>query len=228
MKIYATDINYDFDPNGDERFATDLDQFAGTDIWIRVTYFGYGRDRDVWVRPITKSYNGNIYWEFNQIDPEKAYDSIPDFLFDSRITQKLYYNRLHITEPMELASTEDLMEICGLYNADKETQDFLDSIIGQDKWAHVSAVITLKGREYYTRLYIKVLDKRNGKYTYNYVYDGDVDNPDNQFSAYTRSRIKDLIAKKRTTMIANFGLLDHITKTTAEIEQALDKPWLKD
>lgn len=228
MKIYARGINYDFDPNGDERFASDLDQFVGQDVWVRVTYSAYGRDRDVWIRPLRKTYNGNVYWEFNQIDFDKHYNSIPEFIFDSKRPMQFYYNRLHVTDPIELASTEDLMEHCGLYDKDKETEEYLDSIIGQDKWVHVYMIKNLDGKEYFANVYIKILSRKGDEYIYNVIYSMDVDDPSSQYSDYTRSGIKKLLSKKQRNAVSNFGIVDDTTYTTAEVEKALDKPWLEE
>ena len=225
MKIYAKE----FDPNTDDRFATELDQFAGEDIWVQVKNNRFGMTEYVWVRPIEKKYiDGNVYWVFNKINNIGDYDAIPNFMYDSKRQHKQIYNFLHVVEPLNVLSTEDLMEECGLYNKDKETEDFLDNIIGQDVWAHVSAVIPLQGREYYTTLYVKVLDKQDDEYTYNSVYDGDVDDPDMQYMDYTRSGVKDMMSAEHTLPAKKFGLLDDTTYTTAEIEKALDKPWLED
>lgn len=93
------------------QYDSELEKIAGKDCWILITYKA-ARDIRCWVRVISKDEDFctinrmKVYWYYGD-DREKI-----DFT-DSDLTRvrKMYYDDMIISEPVDIISTEELIEL---------------------------------------------------------------------------------------------------------------------
>lgn len=223
MKVYASNFDIMAKP-----WATEVDKYVGKDIWVRATCRRFKQTFDSYIRVLDKVLeDGNIYYLVNMLPVNLTFDNMPSLKCEMGFTKRFPYLSIHITHPVELATTEDLISSFYLDGATEATEAKLEQYIGTDTWVKIDVGFLVHGNPYYCTCYVRFLSKDGDVYTYNRVRAQDVDDPEYQYTVYYKDDIEDLITEEYQNSADAFGISDNPNEmTTDEIVSALDKPWL--
>jgi len=225
MKIYASNFDIMAKP-----WATEADKYIGKNVWVAADLFRVMRGPN-WVKILDKVYrDGNIYYSIHRISMNDEFSDVPGFTCAKAYIRSVPYLGLRLHHPIELATDEDLLSIYGLEDNVAQTEIMLDQYIGRDAWVKVSiGYVNNNGNPVHGICYVKILDKQENTYTYNRIFALDVDEPNSQYTDYSREQIAEILSVPYQNDVSAFGwLASNKEFTTAEIMSALDKPWLGD